>query len=38
MRYPAANRAAEAVVVYDLRREGAHELHEGPVKVARHGH
>jgi len=35
--YPAANRAAEAVVIYDLRRDGAYELHEGPLKVARHG-
>jgi hypothetical protein len=34
-RYPAANHAAEAVVLYDLRRAGAYELTERPAEVAR---
>jgi tetratricopeptide (TPR) repeat protein len=37
MRYPAANRAAEAVVIYDLRRDGAYGLDDAPVEVARRG-
>ncbi len=33
LHYPAANHAAESVVIYDLQREGAYEL-PGPMKVA----
>ncbi|MCZ6734810.1 MAG: tetratricopeptide repeat protein [Planctomycetota bacterium] len=36
IRYPAANRAAEAVVIYDLRRPGAYDLPPESRKVARH--
>ena len=35
-RYPAANRSAEAVVIYDLRRAGAYGLPSSPQKVAQH--
>ncbi|MEQ8763385.1 MAG: multiheme c-type cytochrome [Planctomycetota bacterium] len=30
LKYPAANHAAEAVVIYDLHRDGAYELPSGP--------
>ena len=33
-RYPAANRAAEAVVIYDLQRPGAYGLSEPPVEAS----
>ncbi|MHC4305516.1 MAG: multiheme c-type cytochrome [Planctomycetota bacterium] len=36
IRYPAANHAAEAVVVYDLHRDGAYELTPESTRVARH--
>ena len=36
IRYPAANHAAEAVVIYDLQRDGAYELPPAPRRVARH--
>ena len=36
IRYPAANRAAEAVVIYDLRRSGAYDLPPERPEVARH--
>lgn len=36
-RYPAANQAAEAVVIYDLQRPGAYGLGASGVEVARHG-
>ncbi len=35
IRYPAANHAAEAVVIYDLQRHGAYELSPPPERVAR---
>jgi tetratricopeptide (TPR) repeat protein len=36
LRYPAANRAAESVVIYDLHRPGAYGLSERAVEVAAH--
>jgi tetratricopeptide (TPR) repeat protein len=36
IRYPAANHAAESVVIYDLQRDGAYELPPAPRRVARH--
>jgi tetratricopeptide (TPR) repeat protein len=35
-RYPAANRAAEAIVIYDLHRPGAYDGPERDEEVARH--
>ncbi len=35
LKYPAANHAAEAIVIYDLQRDGAYELSDEPVRVAR---
>ncbi len=35
IKYPAANHAAEAIVIYDLQRDGAYELSDEPVRVAR---
>ena len=35
IRYPAANHAAEAIVIYDLQRPGAYELTAGPTRIAR---
>ena len=36
LQYPAANHAAESVVIYDLQREGAYELSRPRQRVARH--
>jgi tetratricopeptide (TPR) repeat protein len=36
IKYPAANHAAEAVVIYDLHRAGAYELPPASTQVARH--
>ena len=36
-RYPAANRAAEAVVIYDLGRDGAYELPDRTRRIAQRG-
>ena len=35
IRYPAANHAAEAIVIYDLQRPGAYELTAEPTRIAR---
>jgi tetratricopeptide (TPR) repeat protein len=35
LRYPAANHAAEAIVIYDLQRPGAHELPDSAVAPSR---
>ncbi|MHC4448087.1 MAG: tetratricopeptide repeat protein, partial [Planctomycetota bacterium] len=35
IRYPAANHAAEAIVIYDLQRHGAYELTAEPTRIAR---
>ncbi len=35
-KYPAANRASEAVVIYDLQRAGAHGPEPAPLRVSRH--
>ena len=34
LRYPAANRASEAVVIYDLQREDAYGLHPDAAEEA----
>ena len=36
LRYPAANHAAEAIVIYDLQRDGAYGLSRPHQRVARH--